>query len=443
MTLGELIRRLRDPRRRRRVMVVGAERWRRRASFILGGIGVGLFAVLLARFADDAQRHFTNWRQAAPWLPWLLTPLGFAACTFAARRWFRNSQGSGIPQTIVALRETDADIRGKLVSLRVASGKLVLTVAGLLFGASTGREGPTVQVGAAIMHAFGRHAPRLRGGLIVAGGAAGIAAAFNAPLAGIMFGIEEMSRKFEGYTSALVIAAVIAAGLTAMAILGNYTYFGTASGMIGARDWLDVVTCGLAGGLIGGLFSNLVVLLSKAAWKQRMRLTTHRGAVTFALLCGLGVALCGWLSGDLIYGTGYGEVRAALDGGAALPSSFFGFKLLATLLSSVSGIPGGIFSPSLAVGAGLGADVANLLDSPHVALVMSLGMVAYLAGVVQAPMTAFIIVTEMTNDHQMLLPLMAAAFLAHWTSRLVCREGVYHSLARSLHESLRREATPR
>jgi H+/Cl- antiporter ClcA len=77
-----------------------------------------------------------------------------------------------------------------------------------------------------------------------------------------------------------------------------------------------------------------------------------------------------------------------------------------------------------------------LLGSPHVALVMSIGMVAYLAGVVQAPMTSFIIVTEMTNDHQMLIPLMCAAFLAHWVSRLLCPEGIYHMLARNLQESL-------
>jgi H+/Cl- antiporter ClcA len=437
MKLSDVIGRLGNSAARRRIVLVGLERWRRRALFIVGGIGVGCFAVLLARLADLAQRQFAAWTHLESWLPWILTPVGFATCAYAARRWFRNSQGSGIPQTIVALRESDGEVRAKLVSLRVAAGKLLLTVAGLLCGASTGREGPTVQVGASIMYAAGRFAPRMRGGLIVAGGAAGIAAAFNAPLAGIMFGIEEMSRKFEGHTSALVIAAVIAAGITAMAFLGNYTYFGTASGMIAAHDWLGVIACGLLGGLAGGVFSRLVIGTSRKAWKQRFRLTGDRGAVAFALLCGVGVVACGVLSGDRIYGTGYVEVRAALDGHAALPASFFGLKLIATTLSSISGIPGGIFSPSLAVGAGLGADVASLLGSPNVALIIPLGMVAYLAGVVQAPMTAFIIVTEMTNDHEMLIPLMTAAFLAHWISRLICHEGIYHALARNLQEGLR------
>jgi H+/Cl- antiporter ClcA len=397
---------------------------------------VGCFAVLLAYLSDRAQSMFDSWLHARTWIPWLVTPVGFAACTFIARRWFQNSGGSGIPQTNLALRESDLAMRQRLVSLRVAAGKLLLTVAGLLFGASTGREGPTVQVGASILYSAGRFAPRLRGGLIVAGGAAGIAAAFNAPLAGIMFGIEEMSRRFDGHTSALVIAAVIAAGLTSLVLLGNYTYFGTAVGMIDANEWLAVLACGVAGGLIGGLFSRLVVALSKTGWRRRLHIAGARGAILFAFACGLGVALCGKLSGDLTYGTGYGEIRAALDGHVPLPVSFFGLKLMATLFSTISGIPGGIFSPSLAVGAGLGADVAALLGSPHVALVMSIGMVAYLAGVVQAPMTSFIIVTEMTNDHQMLIPLMCAAFLAHWVSRLLCPEGIYHMLARNLQESL-------
>jgi len=436
MAIQDPLRRLRNPRSRGRLLRTGAERWKRRALFILGGVGVGCCAVVLAKLADLSQQLFSAGLRAQPLLPLVLTPFGFAACTFIARRWFRNSQGSGIPQTIVALRESAPAIRGQLVSLRTAAGKLLLTVAGLLCGASTGREGPTVQIGASIMYAFGRFAPRVSGGLIVAGGAAGIAAAFNAPLAGIMFGIEEMSRSFERHTNSLVIAAVIAAGLTAMAVFGNYTYFGVTRGMINAGDWLGVVACGLAGGLAGGIFSRLLIAMSAQAWKKRFRLGTDSGAVTFAFVCGIGVVCCGVLSGHTVYGTGYAEVRGALDANVPLPAAFVGLKLIATLLSSVSGIPGGIFSPSLAIGAGLGGDVSLLLNSPNVALLMSLGMVAYLAGVVQAPMTAFIIVTEMTNDHQMLIPLMTAAFLAHWTSRLVCREGIYHALARNIHSAV-------
>jgi H+/Cl- antiporter ClcA len=401
--------------------------------FVLGGATVGATAVALAVLADKAQLKFAQFASLW-WIPFVLTPLGFGLCAYIATRWFRGSQGSGIPQTIAAHRSANPRTRNQLVSLRVACGKIALTVLGLLCGASMGREGPTVQIGAAIMFSVGKLSPRTQPGLIVAGCAAGVAAAFNAPLAGIMFAIEEMSRSFERHTSGLIIAAVIAAGLMAMWLLGNYTYFGSTSGSIARADWLAVVICGIFGGLAGGIFSRILIAASSAAWRQRFRLNSMRGAVSFAMLCGLAVVICGALSGSAIYGTGYTQVKAALVGSQPLQWYFMPLKFCATVFSSISGIPGGIFSPSLAIGAGLGSEIAPWFPSSSVGLLMLLGMVGYLAGVVQAPMTAFVIVTEMTNDHAMLMPLMAAALLAHASSRLVCPEGLYHALARNFLE---------
>jgi H+/Cl- antiporter ClcA len=109
-------------------------------------------------------------------------------------------------------------------------------------------------------------------------------------------------------------------------------------------------------------------------------------------------------------------------------------KFLATTFAAISGIPGGIFAPSLAIGAGIGTNVASLFHGAPVAAIMLLGMVSYFAGVVQAPITAFVIVIEMTDNHAMVVPLMAAALIAHATSRLVCEEGVYHALAKGFVE---------
>ena len=130
------------------------------------------------------------------------------------------------------------------------------------------------------------------------------------------------------------------------------------------------------------------------------------------------------------YGTGYHQVKAALESGSLLPSDFGVLKFVATVFSSISGMPGGIFSPSLAVGAGLGSNIASLFHDAAPAPIMLLGMVSYFAGVVQAPITAFVIVTEMTDNHAMVVPVMAAALIAHASSRLICKEGVYHALAR-------------
>jgi len=405
-------------------------RWQRRAIFLLGGVAVGAAAVALATLADGAQVALDHLLSKSRYASLLVTPLGFALSVFLTNRFFRNSQGSGIPQAIAARELTDQAARGRLVSIRIAIGKILMTLLGLLCGASVGREGPTVQVGASIMFAIGRFSPRRQPGLILAGAAAGVAAAFNTPLAGIVFGIEEMSRAFETRTSSLIIAAVIAAGLTSLALVGNYDYFGSSSTMLrNGTDWLAVPLCGVVGGLAGGLFSRVIIEMARGI-PGRLGQSVKRHPIAFALLCGLGVALCGIASGDMIYGTGYTQVKAALESGTPLPGDFGPLKFVATALSAVSSLPGGIFSPSLAVGAGIGSDIALLFPNAPLGAIMLLGMVAYFAGVVRAPITAFAIVTEMTDNHAMVVPLMTAALIANATSGLVCPEGIYHALAK-------------
>jgi H+/Cl- antiporter ClcA len=416
--------------RRLRSIKVTSERWQRRAIFVLGGIAVGAVAVALAMLADWAQLAFAALVAKSRYASLFVTPLGFALAVFLTNRFFPNSQGSGIPQAIAARQLADQAARGRLVSMRTAIGKVLLTLLGLFCGASAGREGPTVQVGASIMFALGRMSPRRQPGLILAGAAAGVSAAFNTPLAGIVFGIEEMSREFEVRTSGLIIGAVIAAGLTSLALVGNYDYFGSSATMLRhGSDWLAVPLCGVVGGLAGGVFSRVVIATARGLPTAPGR-AIKRHPIPAALACGLGVALCGLASDGMIYGTGYAQVKAALDSGTLLPWSFSLLKFVATAFSAVSGIPGGIFSPSLAIGAGLGSNVAHLLPNAPLGAIMLLGMVSYFAGVVQAPITAFVIVTEMSDNHAMVVPLMAAALVAYGTSRLVCHEGIYHALAK-------------
>lgn len=432
-------------RNKRRIHIT-SRRWQRRAIFLLGGIGVGAAAVALAQLADLAQSAFALLLSKSRYASLVVTPLGFALSVFVTNRFFPNSQGSGIPQAIAARHLTDHKARESLVSLRIAAGKIILTLFGLLCGASVGREGPTVQIGASIMFALGRFSPRRQPGLILAGAAAGVAAAFNTPLAGIVFGIEEMSRAFETRTSSLIITAVIAAGLTSLALMGNYTYFGTsAMALRPGMDWLAVPLCGVAGGLAGGLFSRIVIMMARG-FAHPVGRAVKRHSLLFALACGLAVAVCGIVSGDTVYGTGYSQVKSALESGAPLPADFGFLKFLATTFASISGIPGGIFAPSLAVGAGIGSNVAGLFHDAPLAAIMLLGMVSYFAGVVQAPITAFVIVTEMTDNHAMVVPLMAAAMIAYATSRLVCEEGIYHALAVGFVEKATRqpdESVPR
>jgi len=409
--------------------------WKTRLIFWGGAVAVGAAAALFARIAEHAMSAFHAVTRTSSWLALVVTPAGLVLAVWLTRRLFRGTEGSGIPQTIAAVGNRSRDQRWRLLSLRVAIGKIFLTALGLASGASIGREGPSVQVGASILYRAGRLAKfpkhEMERGLVLAGGAAGIAAAFNTPLAGIIFAIEEMSRSFEERTTGTMLIAVIIAGMTALAINGNYTYFGTAHVEIGTKDWMIVPLCGIVGGLLGGMFSSALV-----AGSGRIAPLLSAYPYRVALVCGLVVAVVGLLSGNMTYGTGYQEAAAILmaqsppETGMLYPF----YKMLATLASYLSGIPGGIFAPSLSVGAGLGADLAPWFPTVPIAAVAILGMVSYFAGVVQTPITAFVIVMEITGSHSMALPLMATAFIAYGASRLVCREPIYRALARRFME---------
>ncbi|MGV8832942.1 MAG: chloride channel protein [Devosia sp.] len=402
-------------------------RWRRRMLFVVGGICVGLAAVAMTFMADGAQHWFFLAQQQWPYMPLLVTPIGFAVLAWLTNRYFDGAQGSGIPQVIAARQMTDLKAKQKLVSPRLAIAKMFLLSAGLLMGASAGREGPTVQVGASIMFWLGRFAPHRQPGLLLAGAAGGVAAAFNAPLAGIVFGIEEMSRSFELRTSGLVLGTVIVAGLTSLAILGDYTYFGRSNETmaIGAH-WFAVPVVGVVCGLAGGTFSRVVIAFAVGLPGRAGRLVAKH-PVIFAASCGLIVAVCGVATGGAVFGTSAEQAKAILAG-EDVTGLFGPLKLIATMVTSISGIPGGIFSPSLSVGAGLATLLQGILQVPIGALAI-MCMAAYLAAVLQAPITAFVIVTEMTGNHALIFPVMMCAVIASFVSKAVCKDGIYHALA--------------
>ena len=405
--------------------------WSLRLVFWVGAVLVGLSAVALTQLGNLANATFSDLYRHWPWAPFLVSPAGLVLSLWLTRRFFPGSQGSGIPQVIAALSPRAKNSLSQLLSVRIAIGKILLTMLGLFAGASIGREGPTVHVGASFTRAAGRLAginrPQLERALILAGGAAGIAAAFNTPIAGIMFAIEELARGFEEHASGTIIITILIAGLTAVAIEGNYTYFGVTEAALTAREWPLVAVSGVIGGLAGGLFSRLVLDLS-----SRLYETLNRYPYRIALALGLTLALIGAVSGGSSFGTGYPQARALVLGTAHLPWFFPVTKWLASLLSYLSGIPGGLFAPALATGAGFGADIGRFFPDAPLQAAVILGMVSYLSGVVQTPITAFVIVMEMTANNTMLFPLMAAAFIATLTSRLVCREPIYQGLAARL-----------
>ncbi len=403
--------------------------WKIRALFWGGAVLIGLAATILAWASDYASAFIRHLTLTTPWITLILSPLGLVAIVWLTRRFFPDAQGSGIPQAIAMLDVKDKRRRAEVLGLGSGLFKGAMIVLGLACGASIGREGPTVHIAAAISHSLSKLA-RFPGyvsqrGLILAGSAAGLSAAFNTPLAGIVFAIEEMSRSFESRTTGVVFMGVIVAGMTALALQGNYAYFGTVSATTEPLDAIGaILLCGVAGGLLGGLFSGSLVFGGQYIARAR-----REHPYLLALGCGMTIALIGLISGGTTYGTGYEQAREALMHGEGGGLMYPLLKLLATTVSYLSGIPGGIFAPSLSAGATLGAELSPLLPNAPVAVVALLGMGGYFAGVVQSPVTTVVIVMEMTDDQSLLLPLMATALLAQWVSRHLCPRPIYLALA--------------
>ncbi len=242
-----------------------------------------------------------------------------------------------------------------------------------------------------------------------------------------MFAIEEMSRSFEVKTNGIVLTTVIIGGLVSLGLTGNYTYFGTSNAAVeGLSGWVLTALCGTAGGLLGGLFSRLMLDIGRWA-KGWISGDPKTRRLVYPLICGVLVAVIGIVTKGDSFGTGYETARAAVEG-VAPHWYFWPAKFLATLITAVSGIPGGIFAPSLSVGAGLGAWIAAA-GGKAASLGALLGMAGYFSGVVQAPMTAFVIILEMTGDTGSVIPVMVASMLGLGASRLVCPRPLYHELA--------------
>jgi len=392
----------------------------------------GLTVVAFTLMSEWALSAFHGLHATAWWLPLLLTPACTAAIVWCTQRYAPGAAGSGIPQVMAAL-STGKQSASLFVSIRLTVAKILLTTWGLFAGLSLGREGPSVQIAAGVLHSARRWLPKKDvvsdHGLLMAGGAAGIAAAFNTPLGGILFAIEELTRKPGQRSNGLVMAAIVLGGLMAVSVFGNSTYFGVIpSEKIGFSLLLPGLLVALACGLAGGLFSRLLIVSlsgASADWFSRMR---KRSPIYFAAACGLIVAVIGVASNGGTFGSGYTHTRSMLEGTEESSVLYVLLKFVATWLSTWSGVPGGIFAPSLAIGGALGNDVALWTGHAQSATLIALGMAGFLAAVTQAPITAFVIVMEMVDGHGLVLSLMACALLASAVSRLVSAP-LYSSLA--------------
>ncbi len=409
----------------------------RYAVFMCGAGCVALFSLVFAWIAEVALRWNHHLTQATPWIAFVMLPFGLAALRWLTIRLAPQARGSGIPQVIAAVTlPPSGPAQAVLVSFRQSMWKVVLTAAGLLIGASVGREGPSVQVGAAAMLAWGRwchERMRFRIGfhpnaLIAAGAAGGLAAAFNTPLAGVVFAIEELGRGTAVRWDRLVLSGVLTAGFLSLALFGNNPYFAVKVPLLVLRAaWGPVLLCAVVNGVLGGLFAKALIGGVPGLLPARWRHWPAAHPVQVAFACGLVVAALGWATSGATFGTGY-EQASALINGESHATLWFGLaKLVATVVSYFAGIPGGIFTPALAIGAGIGENVAHVIPGMHEPRVLALvAMAAFLAAATQAPITASVIVMEMTRTQDLTLFLLAASLLASFISRQFSPHPFYH-----------------
>ncbi len=401
------------------------------AYLVAAGI-TGVACVLFMRSFEFMSTHRLDFASVGLWA-WITTPLVFLVSVEMVRRLAPCADGTGIPQAIFAAKNLSPATEQKLrplTSVLTLAVKIFSLLLAIWVGASSGREGPTVHVATCIFLGVILVLRRFltlqmdSRSAVVAGGAAGLAAAFNTPLAGVTFALEELGSDHFAAFKDYVIIAIIAAALTAKAITGEYTYFGNLSDSPGIPLW-GVLVIGIMGGLCGAFFSTAIIRGKKFLSPLR----EGRGRYAVPVLLALGLLLVAALSGRDVLGPGNVIAQRLTHGNLsgwnpALPLA----KILATLLTYWPGIAGGIFAPSLSIGSALGADAARLLGL-SVAGCAILGMAAFLSATIQAPMTAFVIIFEMAGHHDTLLPVMLAALIAYMTARVVGAKNLYQTLS--------------
>jgi CIC family chloride channel protein len=366
----------------------------------------------------------------APWRRLLFPVVGSLGIGYLLYRYFPDARGSGVPQTKAALYAREGRI-----TLRTVLGKFFCTSATLASGIPLGREGPSVQVGAGIGSVLGRllglRSEQVKN-LIPVGAAAAIAAAFNTPLAAVLFSLEEIV----GDLHAPVIGAVVLASATAWMVLrvflGNHPLFKVPQyQLVSPAEFAAYAVLGVAGGVVSAAFTKLLL-----GMRDRFLRFPQKTVWFQPLAGGLLVGLIGWFVPQVL-GVGYGYVGDALNGNMAFKMMLLlvVLKLLTVTTSYASGNAGGIFGPALFIGAMLGGTMGTVAHHLFPAYTATpgayalVGMGAVFAGIVRAPMTSVLMIFEMTQDYAVIVPLMIANMVSLFIASRLQHEPIYEALA--------------
>lgn len=404
--------------------------------FWIASLLTGLVAVLYTRLFSFAELGTSYVVSRHLWWLFIITPVCFALSWWLVVRFSPYSRGSGIPQVMASIELATPKYVQKvdrLLSLKIIFIKILSSLVMVLGGGVIGREGPTIQIAGSVFRKIHAWLPKWwpkisKKNMIMTGAAAGLAAAFNTPLGGIVFAVEELTKTHINYFKTAIFTAVIIAGLTAQGLLGPYLYLGYPdvshfSSYIFFAVALVAVVCGLTGSIMAKF------ILSLLKWKNGFRLRYQH--LLYITVCALIIALIAYFFDHSILGSGKNLMTGVLFTDQKYsPWYTAGFRVAGPILSFTTGASGGVFAPSLSAGAEIGSVLSGWLhlSASNTNIVILAGMAGFLTGVTRSPFTSAILVLEMTDRHNLIFHLMLATMLANIVSLVIDRHSFYDHL---------------
>lgn len=405
--------------------------------FWIGSVITGFFAVMYAQvfaWGEHLMNFIFDWHA---WMIFIIAPIGFVLSWWLVKEFAPNAKGSGIPQVMAAVELANPKEHRKirnLLSIKIIFFKILSSVILVIGGGAVGREGPTIQIAGSVFRKVNEYLPEWwpkisKKNMIMTGAAAGLAAAFNTPLGGIVFAVEELSKTHINYFKTALFTAVIIAGLTAQTLAGSYLYLGyPKTNDVSLMVMFPIILVAATAGILASQLS--VTMLKINSWKKK-KLKTDRANVVFLIACALIIASIAYFINREVLGSGKEIMERVLFTKDKHEDWYVPIlRMLGPALSFTSGGAGGIFAPALTAGASIGSVISGIIHlTPNETNVVILaGMVAFLTGITRAPFTSAIIVLEMTDRHSLIFHLMLAGMVSSIASILVSRHSLYDVL---------------
>lgn len=397
-------------------------------TLLIASLSAVVVISIFLQLAEYTQHAFKSNIVGQEYLGFFITPIVFALIVYIDRNHANYAGGSGIPQLIAATDSRNKRIRLSLLSFKIAISKIVFVILAMVAGASLSFGGPSVHIGSSIFYNFSTLIKLKRKLLIQAviaiGGSIGLIMAFNAPIAGVLFAYEEIGRKLK--KQALVLIGVI----SLLVYLLSNAYVTHAPYLIDLSShslpillsW-QVLPLAILTGILGGIFAkSSLYLITKFMFGNKFKV------VLLSALLGFFVALLNYFSDAQTSGSGHQEALMMLSG-ESLGLEFIIMKYLATLASFISTIAGGLFMTSISIGTAIGSELSTLYTQINAQVIMIMAMIGYLSGVIRTPLTSALLVLEMTNSFDLLLPGILVAFVASVTSKQISKQPIYEALA--------------